>query len=405
MNANVKIATSGELVTRRKPRIMIAGEFSAGKSRLINGLLGRDLLPSNVTSTALPPIWLIGGGESALVVRLDGSVSDLDFDEIDVESTAYCLLSCDAEILRHVDLIDTPGSSDPNIPSVCWERIVDFADSLIWCSSAMQAWKQTEKATVSDLPEDLRAQATLLITQADRMPDQKSADKVLRRVTRDASKYLSNVMMGSMLNADDLARVADRIKAIAGDLPLRGVPSDVVESARLDGFEEIPAEAETEAETHDVSEEAEIASVPEEPAFAVFSTPLSDVGNPFEDFEDAPAPNLMVDIVLDADHVHPNALEDQAAELANGTTEEAAEISEPLSEADDADAATETGASVANTSFGLENGTVAALWDSIAVDADLSDNERFLACVSDLLVQVQGLLKAQGNETPGRVRL
>ena len=113
----------------------------------------------------------------------------------------------------------------------------------------------------------------------------------------------------------------------------------------------------------------------------------------------------MVDIVLDADHVHPNALEDQAAELANGMTEEAAEISEPLSEADDADAATETGASVANTSFGLENGTVAALWDSIAVDADLSDNERFLACVSDLLVQVQGLLKAQGNETPGRVRL
>ena len=98
-------------------------------------------------------------------------------------------------------------------------------------------------------------------------------------------------------------------------------------------------------------------------------------------------------------------LEDQAAELAIGMTEEAAEMSEPLSEADDTDAATETGAPAANTSFGLENGTVAALWDSIAVDADLSDNERFLACVSDLLVQVQGLLKAQGNETPSRVRL
>ena len=57
-----------------------------------------------------------------------------------------------------------------------------------------------------------------------------------------------------------------------------------------------------------------------------------------------------------------------------------------------------------NTSFGLENGTVAALWDSIVVDADLSDNERFLACVSDLLVQVQGLLKAQGNETSSHLR-
>ena len=39
----------------RKPRILVAGEFSAGKSTIINRLLGFELLPENVTSTSLPP--------------------------------------------------------------------------------------------------------------------------------------------------------------------------------------------------------------------------------------------------------------------------------------------------------------------------------------------------------------
>ena len=455
MNANASIASPVDLVMRRKPRIMIAGEFSAGKSRLINGLLGTDLLPSNVTSTALPPIWMIGGGDAALVVGLDGSVSDLDFDEIDVESTAYCLLSCNAEILRHVDLIDTPGSSDPNIPSVCWERIVDYADSLIWCSSAMQAWKQTEKATVSELPDDLRAQATLLITQADRMPDQKSADKVLRRVTRDASKYLPHVLMGSMLSAEDVASVADRIRAIAGDLPLRGAPSEVVDAARGEGIAEpvlMPA-----PEQSDVSVKPDDALAHEEPALAMVSKPYFETSDADDEFEDAPAPDLDVKIVLNADHVHVNALEkgadapetpvegadtvetpEDCADVAEARDEPVVETAETFVTPLESEAADETNASdmdvpaeieasepsetvtfapetdetvlqgdapAGNTSFGLEDGTVAALWDRIAGDADLSDNERFLACVSSLLVEVQGLLKAQDNVTSSPARL
>ena len=53
----------------RLPRILVAGEFSSGKTQLISGLLGEAVLPSNVISTALPPIWLVSGSSWFLLRR------------------------------------------------------------------------------------------------------------------------------------------------------------------------------------------------------------------------------------------------------------------------------------------------------------------------------------------------
>jgi len=52
----------------RKPRLLIAGEFSSGKTQLITGLLQEEILPSNVTSTSLPPMWIKNdAAESSMV--------------------------------------------------------------------------------------------------------------------------------------------------------------------------------------------------------------------------------------------------------------------------------------------------------------------------------------------------
>lgn len=70
----------------RKKRLVITGEFSSGKSQLINGLLGHKLLPSNVTSTSLPPIWVIHGEGAGIHVDLNEVVTPLtSLEDIDVE--------------------------------------------------------------------------------------------------------------------------------------------------------------------------------------------------------------------------------------------------------------------------------------------------------------------------------
>ncbi len=235
MNVTLSTPAAGDLVgLGRKPRIMIAGEFSSGKSRLINALIGQSILPSNVTSTALPPVWLTGPGGEPCIVGLDGSVSTLDVDEMDfdLETTAFCVLSVDAPILEHVDLIDTPGNSDPNMPPEYWERMLPYADGLVWCSSAMQAWKQSEKANCALMPPDLLEHSLLVVTQADRMPDARSAEKVLRRVQRESKSILNDVVMGSALVPEDIAEIGRRILVMAATMPLRGRPEPIVDAMR-----------------------------------------------------------------------------------------------------------------------------------------------------------------------------
>ena len=164
--------------TQRLPRMIVTGEFSAGKTKLINGLVGQQVLPSNVTSTSLPPVWLIYGKDVSFRIDLDGNVHEVaGIGEVNVHDTLVYVTAVESDTLRHMDIIDTPGNSDPNIPSACWERMVGHADMMIWCTGATQAWRQSEKSTVRDLPQALRDQGMLLITQADRIAEERQQRK------------------------------------------------------------------------------------------------------------------------------------------------------------------------------------------------------------------------------------
>ena len=381
MNMNLTTPAAGDPVApRRKPRIMVAGEFSAGKSRLINALVGKVILPSNVTSTALPPMWLTGPGVASTIVWRDGSVSGYDADrieEIDIEQTAFCILSVDAPILRHVDLIDTPGNSDPNIPSECWERMLPYADGLVWCSSAMQAWKQSEKANCALMPEELRRQSLLVVTQADRMPDAKSAEKVLRRVRREALPVLNDVVMASALDEEDVATVKALILELAASLPLRGQAETLVDAAPV-------------ADTPVAPEPVGAIGVGTAPEAAD-----TEVAETMPDLLADLAPDVPEPVQADAAGGHAPVA---PADVALASSEDPVTPSSvpPLDRQDGQDAAPGTGSSedVGGTSLLLPDGTVHRLWTEIVADADLSDNERFLTCVSVLLSETRILLRA-----------
>ena len=220
----------------RKPRILIAGEFSSGKTQLVTGLIGSALLPSNVVATALPPVWLVRGEPALMRVGFSGRGEPIaDLGAIDLDKTQYCVLSNPSSALTQMDIIDTPGNSDPNMAAETWQRMLTFADAVVWCTNATQAWRQSEKSVWQAMPERLRRNALLLVTHGDLMVDARSADRVMRRVQREAGEFFPKSMLVSLLEAQDLASIAAELDAICNRIGLpAGAENPVVDRFAAD---------------------------------------------------------------------------------------------------------------------------------------------------------------------------
>lgn len=101
--------------------VAFVGHYSAGKSRLINNLLGRDLLPVGITETT-PLLTYIcyGAQETAKIHYCDGAVQIIPVEQIkelrqgrnstDMDKLEYIEIFLPVEYLRNgMILVDTPG--------------------------------------------------------------------------------------------------------------------------------------------------------------------------------------------------------------------------------------------------------------------------------------------------------
>lgn len=189
---------------KRKPRVCLMGEFSAGKSTLSNLLIGASALPVNVTATQLPPVWISKGSDTPYRVGLDGDEIDIDLNrlsDISVSDTSHIRIFRDASILDICDLIDMPGISDPNMGAEVWQRVVHHADIVLWCSHATQAWRQSEAAVWSTMPPNLHKTSLLLLTRIDRILSERDRDRVIRRVEKETRGLFRQVLPVSLIQA------------------------------------------------------------------------------------------------------------------------------------------------------------------------------------------------------------
>ena len=174
----------------RKPVIALMGEFSSGKSTLLNMLVGQSILPMQVTATRLPPVWFRHGDEPSFWVDRDGRRHDVDLDDlgsVPIKDARFIRIYAISEQLEKCDLIDTPGISDPNIPTDSWINTIGYANSVLWCTHAGQAWRESERSQWESLPERLRENSLLLVTRADKIVSQDDLNKIHRRLMRETS--------------------------------------------------------------------------------------------------------------------------------------------------------------------------------------------------------------------------
>ncbi|WP_136440788.1 dynamin family protein [Pacificoceanicola onchidii] len=190
--------------TTRRPRIALMGEFSAGKSTLANLLLGQRVSPVKVTATQLPPVWYSFGHESILRVDNSGQTSAIAasaLNGISHHDTQAVRVLLEAEVLEFCDVIDMPGTSDPNMPSEVWQRVLDRADGVVWCTPATQAWRQSEAALWEQLPARLHENSLLLITRMDALKSQTDRDRVTARVRRETEGLFRHALPISLTDA------------------------------------------------------------------------------------------------------------------------------------------------------------------------------------------------------------
>ncbi len=183
--------------SRRKTLAMM-GEFSAGKSALLNCLLDRPLLPTRATATDMPAIWISHGTtETVTALGFDGHLVDLSMAQLtDGQAMQYlCIrIEIDAEILKRVDIIDTPGISDPRMTTDIVEEVARNVDFVVWCSPMTRAWRQTERAFWKALPAHIKPASILALPRADLIASTRDIDKVVRRCKTESDGSFTAVL-------------------------------------------------------------------------------------------------------------------------------------------------------------------------------------------------------------------
>lgn len=188
----------------RKPVIALMGEFSAGKSTLLNLLLGENVLPTQVTATRMPPVWLRYGNDAPYRVDRNGMQHPVNMKDpatFPLKDTRFIRVHVQSPMLRNCDLMDTPGISDPNIPTDSWIRAIGYANAVLWCTHAGQAWRESERSAWEALPMRLRRTSLLLITRSDKIVNAVDRDKIDRRMQRETAQLFDGRHFVSLTNA------------------------------------------------------------------------------------------------------------------------------------------------------------------------------------------------------------
>lgn len=204
--------------------LVLAGDFKRGKSTLINALLGKNTVPTAVTPETVTVNEISYGSEpSCEAVLENGRHLRLSPDELKREvletlmkklpaPIRYIRLRDNAEFLREITLVDTPGAGD--LMKDFDERAAEYlagADAVIYVISARSPLSLTEQDFLSSsvLPQSF-ARILVAVNMSDCLDGQEDIRKILDRTTEKVRDIFPDTRIFAISALDELCRRLER---------------------------------------------------------------------------------------------------------------------------------------------------------------------------------------------------
>jgi GTPase Era involved in 16S rRNA processing len=186
--------------SRDKPaRVAVIGEFNSGKTTLVNTLLGANVLPSSfITHTAYPTVVRYAKRPS-LSAQIAGrrrvAFAWEDIDGAPSHHIHRLHVGMPLDRLKTLQAIDTPGLGlGDEVVEARTIRACRRADTIVWCTPAMQAWKASEQQLWLGLPRSLRRRGVLAVTFMDALRSSADAGRLLARLHAEAGDLFRRIV-------------------------------------------------------------------------------------------------------------------------------------------------------------------------------------------------------------------
>ncbi len=200
--------------------LAVIGDFKRGKSTLINAILGKAVAPTSVTPETVTINRIsYAQTQKAEAVLKNGKRAKLELSELKSEQIKrimselpfeidYIDIKEDAEILKEICIVDTPGISD--LLKAFDEQIKNYlvnADAVIYVVSAKSPLSLTEQAflSASVFPQSF-SRIIVALNMVDCLENRKDIEKIIDFTNKRVKEITPNAYVYAVSGLDEYCR-------------------------------------------------------------------------------------------------------------------------------------------------------------------------------------------------------
>ncbi len=209
-------------ITKRRTEpfsLVVLGDFKRGKSTIINAILGKSIAPVNVAPETFT-INSISYGETPIAeaVLSNGQRIMLTADDLQRErlekltrafpdSLEYIDIRDNAEILKEIRIVDTPGLSDLDCLDKQVQDYLVNADAIVYVASALSPFSESEQLFLATHIRPMSfSKLFVLVNMIDAMGSMKDIEKIINRVSERCEQIVPNAFVYGVSGIDEYRR-------------------------------------------------------------------------------------------------------------------------------------------------------------------------------------------------------